>query len=70
MKVAACAVPLKVTVDEVRNPVPLIVSVWVADPAGSEAGDKGGVITGLGLFTVKGSEFEGVLDAPGFVTDT
>ena len=63
---------MKVTVEEVRNPVPLMVSVWAAEPAGSEEGTSGRVIVGTGLFaaTVNGFEFEGVLDVPGFVTET
>ena len=40
---------MNVTVDEARNPVPLIVSVLGAAPAASEAG-RSEVIDGAGLF--------------------
>lgn len=38
--VTGCERPLKVTVDVVRNPVPFIVRVCEAAPAGSDSGDK------------------------------
>jgi hypothetical protein len=47
-KVEVCAIPLKVTVDAVRNPVPLMVSVCDAAPAPNEAGERA-VMVGRGL---------------------
>jgi hypothetical protein len=40
--------PLNVTVDDERNPVPLIVSVWGAAPAASEDGFRPDIV-GTGL---------------------
>ena len=46
--VAAWKMPLKVTVEELRNPVPLIVNAWGTAPAASEAG-LSWLIAGTGL---------------------
>jgi hypothetical protein len=51
-KVAVWLLPLKVTVEEGRKPVPLIVSSWDVDPTGKEVGTSGRVIVGTGLFTL------------------
>ena len=70
-KSVECTMPSNVTVDEARKPVPLIVSVRGVESTINEAGASE-VIVGTGLFaavTVNGSEFDGVLDAPGFVTE-
>ena len=66
-------IPLKVTAEEVRNPVPLIINAWGAAPTASEAG-RSDVIAGTGLFgeavTVNGSVFEVVSVTFEFVTPT
>ena len=46
---AAWLMPLNVTVDEARNPVPLIVSACDGELTGRDAGSKGRVIVGAGL---------------------
>jgi hypothetical protein len=72
-KVAAWVTPLNVTVDDARNPVPLIVSLCAADPATTEVG-LSCVIVGTGLLkggvTVNESVFEVVPVTLEFVTAT
>jgi hypothetical protein len=70
-KLAVCAVLLNVTVEELRNPVPLMVSVCAADPTGRELGDRD-VIAGTGLpaVTVKLSAAEDPPPGVGLVTTT
>jgi len=47
-KVAACATPLKVTVEESTNPIPLTVRSWDAAPALATLGNRE-LIVGTGL---------------------
>ena len=68
-KVAACELPLYVTIEVERRFVPLIVKVCATAPAVADEGDRL-VIAGTGLLTVKLTEFEAPPPGDGFVTTT
>jgi hypothetical protein len=69
--VAECATPLKLTVEVVRNPVPLIVSVCADEPAAREVGDNDETVgTGLLAETVKLTADDEPPPGAGFVTTT
>jgi len=67
--VAACPIPLYVTVDVETKFVPLMVSVCAAAPAFAEDGDRV-VIAGTRLFTVNVAAVDGPPPGKGFVTTT
>jgi hypothetical protein len=72
--VGVCAMPLSVTVEFVRNPVPLIVRFCGGAPTVTEVGERE-VIEGTGLpppaaVTVKGTAFDAPPPGAGLVTTT
>jgi hypothetical protein len=69
MKVRVCAMPLKVTVEFERKPVPVIVKFCGVALAGREAGERD-AITGRGFPTVTFTAFDAPPPGAGFVTTT